>query len=88
MFEIIFGRSLAEGEIPDEWREANITPLFKKGSRLAASNYRPVSLTSICCKLMEGIIRDRVMDHLVRHDLISSSQHGFVQKKILCNESY
>jgi len=40
--EIIFNKSLNEGEIPDEWREANVTPLFKKGSKLSASNYRPV----------------------------------------------
>ena len=81
VLEIIFGRSLLEGEIPDEWREANITPLFKKGSKLNASNYRPVSLTSVCCKLMEGIMRDRIMSHLVKHKLISPSQHGFVHKK-------
>ena len=81
VLEIIFGRSLVEGEIPDEWREANITPLFKKGSKLVASNYRPVSLTSVCCKIMEGIMRDRVMGHLVKHKLISSSQHGFVHRK-------
>ena len=79
--EIIFSRSLLEGEIPDAWRGANITPLFKKGSKLSASNYRPVSLTSVCCKLMEGIMRDRIMSHLVKHNLISSSQHGFVYKK-------
>jgi hypothetical protein len=79
--EIIFSRSLIEGEIPDEWREANITPLFKKGSKLKASNYRPVSLTSVCCKLMEGIMRDRITNHLKKRKLISPSQHGFVHRK-------
>ena len=79
--EIIFGKSLIEGDVPNEWREANVTPLFKKGSKLAASNYRPVSLTSVCCKIMEGIIRDRITSHLNLHKLISSSQHGFVYKK-------
>ncbi len=79
--EIIFNKSLNEGEIPDEWREANVTPLFKKGSKLSASNYRPVSLTSICCKIMEGIMRDRITSHLNKHNLISPSQHGFVLKK-------
>ena len=79
--EIIFGKSLVEGDVPNEWREANVTPLFKKGSKLTASNYSPVSLTSICCKIMEGIIRDRITSHLIRHKLISSSQHGFVHKK-------
>ena len=72
---------MIEGDVPNEWREANVTPLFKKGSKLAASNYRPVSLTSVCCKIMEGIIRDRITSHLNRHKLISSSQHGFVYKK-------
>ena len=79
--EIIFEKSLSEGEVPNEWREANVTPLFKKGSKLSASNYRPVSLTSVCCKLMEGIMRDRITSHLERHKLISPSQHGFVHKK-------
>ena len=72
---------MREGEIPKEWREANITPLFKKGSRLIAENYRPVSLTSICCKLMEGIIRDRMMKFMEEANLISKSQHGFVKKR-------
>ena len=79
--EIIFKKSFNESEIPEQWREANITPLFKKGSKLVASNYRPVSLTSVCCKLMEGIVRDRIMNHLNDYDLISSSQHGFVPKR-------
>ena len=79
--EIIFEKSLNEGEVPNEWKEANVTPLFKKGSKLSASNYRPVSLTSVCCKLMEGIMRDRITSHLKIHKLISPSQHGFVHKK-------
>ena len=79
--EIIFNRSLEEGEIPKEWREASITPIFKKGSKLEASNYRPVSLTSVCCKVMEGIVRERITSHLIKHKLISPSQHGFVKKK-------
>ena len=58
-----------------------MTPLFKKGSKLEAGNYRPVSLTSICSKLMEGIIRDAILDYLYEEDLISARQHGFVRKK-------
>ena len=79
--EIIFKRSLEEGEIPKEWREASITPIFKKGSKLEASNYRPVSLTSVCCKVLEGIVRERITSHLIKHKLISPSQHGFVKEK-------
>ena len=47
--KIIFDSSLSTGEVPIEWREANVTPLFKKGSKLVRSNYRPVSLTSVIC---------------------------------------
>ena len=46
--------------VPLEWKEANIIPLFKKGSRNKSVNYRPVSLTSVICKLLETIIRDHI----------------------------
>ena len=70
-----------EGIVPLEWKEANIIPLFKKGSRSKAVNYRPVSLTSVICKLLESIIRDHIMDFLIKHKLINSSQHGFLKSK-------
>ena len=54
---IIFRDSLQKGETPDDWRKANITPIFKKGDRNDPANYRPVSLTSQVCKVMESIIR-------------------------------
>ena len=62
---VIFQRSLDSGEIPSPWLRANITPLFKQGERTDASNYRPVSLTCICSKLLEHIIHANVMDHFV-----------------------
>ena len=54
----LFNLSLEEGIVPSEWKEANITLLFKKGSRNKPENYRPVSLTSVICKLLETLIRD------------------------------
>ena len=60
----VFNMSLQEGIIPFEWKEANIIPLFKKGSRNKSVNYMPVSLTSVICKLLESIIRDHMMDFL------------------------
>ena len=51
--ERIFQASLSTGIVPNDWRQANITPVFKKGERFKASNYRPVSLTCICSKLLE-----------------------------------
>ena len=79
--KIIFNKSYSEGEVPEEWRMANITPLFKKGSKLEAVNYRPVSLTSVCCKLMEGIVRDELMGYFYENKLISKQQHGFVKRR-------
>ena len=73
--------SLEEGIVPSEWKEANITPLFKKGSRKKPENYRPVSLTSVVCKLLETLIRDHMVEFLVKHNLINTSQHGFLKAR-------
>ena len=73
-----FNMSLQEGIVPLEWKEANIIPLFKKGLRNKSLNYMPVSLTSVICKLFEAIVRDHMMDFLVKHTLINPSQHGFL----------
>ena len=54
----VFNMSLQEGIVPLEWKEANIIPLFKKVSRNKSINYRPVSLPSVICKLLETIISD------------------------------
>ena len=67
--------------MPGDWRRANVAPIFKKGSKSEAGNYRPVSLTSMICKVMESIIKDAVMEHLVFNKLIRSSQHGFMARK-------
>ena len=77
----MFNMSLQEGIVPLEWKEANIVPLFKKGSRNKSVNYRPVSLTSVICKLLETIIRDHMMDFLVKPKLINPSQHGFLKAR-------
>ena len=70
-----------EGIVPSEWKEANITPLFKKGSRNKPENYRPVSLTSVVCKLLETLIRDHMVEFLVKYNLINTSQHGFLKAR-------
>ena len=77
----IFKRSLDEGVVPEDWRLANVTPIYKKGGKSKVGNYRPVSLTAIICKLMEGIIKDAVTRHLLANDLLAHSQHGFMQRK-------
>ena len=77
----VFNLSLKEGVVPFEWKEANIIPLFKKGSRNKSYNYRPVSLTSVICKLLERLIKDHMVDFLVKHKLLNSSQHGFLKAR-------
>ena len=77
----LFNLSLEEGIVPSEWKEANITPLFKKGSRNKPENYRPLSLTSVVCKLLETLIIDHMVEFLVKHKLINTSQHGFLKAR-------
>ena len=76
----LFNLSLEEGIVPSEWKDANLTLLFKKGSRNKPENYRPVSLTSVVCKLLETSIRDHMVEFLVKHNLINTSQHGFLKE--------
>ena len=58
----IFTRSMATAEVPDEWKIANVTGIYKKGGREISGNYRPISLTSVVCKTMERIICDTLVD--------------------------
>ena len=76
-----FNLSLEKGIVPSEWKEANITLLFKKGSRNKPENYRPVSLTSVACKLLETLNTYHMVEFLVKHKLINISQHRFLKAR-------
>ncbi len=78
---IIYNTSLREGELPTQWREANICPIFKKGDKEDPANYRPVSLTSIVCKVLERIICEVIIKHIKDNDLTCQQQHGFSKGK-------
>jgi hypothetical protein len=78
---ILFGKSMAEGVVPADWTRANVTPIFKKGSKSDPGNYRPVSSTSIRCKLMEGHIKRELINHMTVNNLLISTQHGFISGK-------
>ncbi|KAI8483732.1 hypothetical protein Bbelb_385240 [Branchiostoma belcheri] len=77
----IFQHSLNTAEIPKDWRDANICAIFKKGDRAVPSNYRPVSLTCISCKLLEHIIHSQIMKHLESYSILTDYQHGFRAKR-------
>ncbi|BHF66631.1 hypothetical protein SprV_0200965300 [Sparganum proliferum] len=74
---MLFHTSFETGYLPPDWKSAWITQLYKGGSQVSAKNYRPVSLTSICCKIMEKIIKQQLMKFLEQNHLLSDSQHGF-----------
>ena len=74
---LLFSKSLESEVVPTYWKLANISPIHKKGSRALASNYRPLSLTCLGSKLMESIIRDAMVQHILENDLCTTDQHGF-----------
>lgn len=74
----IFNCSLKSGIVVEDWKKSYVIPLFKKGRRESVCNYRPVSLTSICCKLMESIIKDYIVAYFFRNNLFANCQYGFL----------
>ena len=90
----LFQKSLNEGIVHSQWLQACITAIHKKGAKNKSENYRPISITSIICKLMESIVRDKIVTHMETNDLFSRAQHGFVPLRncmtnlILCMESW
>ena len=77
ILQIIFMQSLNTGQLPSDWLRANICPVFKRGNRSTPSNYRPISLTSSCCKVFEHIIFHSIMDHVQLNNILIDNQHGF-----------
>ena len=73
----MFNLSLKTATLSSDWKKANITPIFKKGSKHSPANYRPISLTSIVIKTLERLIHSKVLDFLSEHNKLSNSQHGF-----------
>ena len=69
---------MEDGHLPIDWRKAYASPIYKKGARNLAEKYRPVSLTSIVCKILEKFVNVMVLGHLTNHDLLSPKQYGFI----------
>ena len=61
---MIYTKCLDEGTVPLDWKRGHITPIFKKGSKASPCNYRPVSSTSVLCKVMESSLTDAIVLHL------------------------
>ena len=58
-------------------------PIFKKGDKSDPGNYRPIRLTSQICKVLESILRDKIVKHLNTHTLLIKSQHGFTKGNLV-----
>ena len=78
---IIFRTSLNTKVLPNEWKHANVSAIYKKDRKTLPSNYRPVSLTSVVCKVLESIIRDNIVKHMNDNQLFSQKQFGFLSKR-------
>ena len=73
----IYNESLARGDVPGGWRQANVSLVFRKGEIYDAANYRPVSLICICCKTLEHILVSNINIHLALDSILADCQHGF-----------
>jgi len=76
---IVFERSWRTGEVPEDWRKANITPIFKKGKKEYPGNYRLVNFTSIPRKMMEQLILEVIIKQVEEKKVIRSSHRGFTK---------
>uniref|UniRef100_A0A674KC54 Reverse transcriptase domain-containing protein n=1 Tax=Terrapene triunguis TaxID=2587831 RepID=A0A674KC54_9SAUR len=76
---IIFNESVNSGVVPLDWRIANVVPIFKKGKKSDPGNYRPVSLTSVICKVLEKILKEKVVKDLEVNGNWDKLQHGFTK---------
>ena len=77
----LFNTSFKCGEIPDDWKTANVIPLYKKGAKDKVANYRPVSLTSIASKICEKIVRKSIVNFWTDHQVFIGEQFGFMKKR-------
>ena len=84
MLEIIFNKSLQTGQVPNDWKKANVAPIFKKVDKHNQCNYRPISLTCIISKCMEHILVSNIMQHLDSNKILYALQHGF-RKNFSCD---
>ena len=78
---LLFTQSINTGELPQDWKTANVSPIYKNGNKQHAENYRPISLTSVPCKIMESIIKENLVNYLEMNNLLSDTQYGFRSKR-------
>ncbi|KAJ7411769.1 hypothetical protein BTVI_48682 [Pitangus sulphuratus] len=86
LLSIIYQQSWLSGEVPDDWKLVNVTPIHKKGQKEDPGNYRPVSLTSVPGKVMEQIILSAITQNLQDGQGVRPSRHGFRKSRASCRK--
>ena len=81
ILQVIYQRSLNTGKLPSIWKEANVSPIFKKGDKTDPSNYRPISLTCVLCKVLEHVVASGISKHFTDQHILFELQHGFREKR-------
>lgn len=76
--QYIYMMSLDAEVVPNDQKRANVTAIYKTGSHELPDNYRPLSLTSHVCKISESNIRDAILEHVNKYNLMKDLQHSFV----------
>ena len=76
----LYQQSINTGQVPEDWRKAIVTPIYKKGPKSDPVNYRPISLTCLCCKILEHVVLSHMAKHLNQHHILLDSQHGFRER--------
>ena len=78
--DFLFNQSYTTGVVHMQWKQSLVTGIFTKGSTSDPANYRPISLTCLCCKVMEHIVLSHIVKHLCANNILQVSQHGFCKK--------
>ena len=81
ILQVFFQRSINQGKLPNIWKDANVSPVFKKGDKSESSYCRLISLTCVLCKVLEHIIAFSLSKHFTDLNILYELQHGFRERR-------
>ena len=85
---ILFNKSITSSELPQDWKDADILPIFKSGDKQDCGNYRPISLTSIVVKILEKLILSKISDHVEKMNYWTNPSMDFGSTKTVKSSYY